>query len=367
MSPSRLSAIVLAVACAATGPEVEPRDPASTQAELDEATAARFAALALACVHLQYPNKVAHVMRDDADAGTPQTLTPAFYGCFDWHSAVHGHWMLARLARRFPDAELATEAKRALARSLTEANIAAEVAYIGRADRDGFERPYGLAWLLQLALELRQGDDADARRMAETLAPMESLAAERLLVWMGKLGFAIRSGEHSQSAFAFGLAWDWATATKHEPMLRALEKAADFYRNDRDCPLAYEPSGHDFLSPCLAEADFMRRVMDPKAFAAWVSAALPGIPEDGSAWMQPVTPSDRSDGKLAHLDGLNLSRAWMLEGIADGLPKGDRRRASLRATARVHADAGLAAVTGEHYAGGHWLGSFATYLTTRSR
>ena len=365
MSPSRLSAITLVVACAATGPEVEPRDPASTPAALDEATAARFAALALQCVHLQYPNKIAHVMRDDADAGTPETLTPAFYGCFDWHSAVHGHWMLARLARRFPDAQLAGQAKRALAQSLTEANIAAEVAYIGRADRDGFERPYGLAWLLQLALELRQWNDPDAQRMAETLAPLESLAAERLLVWLGKLGFAIRSGEHSQSAFAFGLAWDWAIATKHDAMRRALDRAAGFYRNDRDCPLTYEPSGHDFLSPCLAEADFMRRVIEPVAFATWVSAALPGIPPDGRVWMQPVTPSDRSDGKLAHLDGLNLSRAWMLEGIAAGLPENDPRRASLLATAHVHAEAGLAAVTGEHYAGGHWLGSFATYLTTR--
>ena len=359
--------IAFVLGCAATGPEVAGRDPGGEELpELDEATAGRFAALALACVHREYPNKIAHVMADDADARPPRELTPAFYGCFDWHSAVHGHWMLARLARRFPDAPFAADARAALRSSLTEANVAAEVAYVGREDRDGFERPYGFAWLLQLAAELRQWEDAEAQRLARTLAPLEALAAKRIATWVPKLGFPIRVGEHSQTAFAFGLVWDWSLAAGDAQMQAGLRDAATaFYAKDRACPIAYEPSGHDFLSPCLAEADFMRRVLAREAFATWLRAALPGIPDDGSTWLAPVAPSDRSDGKLAHLDGLNLSRAWMLDGIASGLPEGDPRRAALRSSARVHADAGLQAVTGEHYAGGHWLGSFATYLTTR--
>jgi hypothetical protein len=364
MSRRTLSTIAWLLACATTGPARDPRQ--SVALALDEATAGRFAALALACVHLEYPNKLAHVMRDDDDVGTPRSLTPAFFGCFDWHSAVHGHWLLAALAQRFPEAPFASRARDALAESLKEEHIAAEVAYIGRADREGFERPYGLAWLLQLCAELRQWDDPQARQWAQTLAPLEALAAERIATWVGKLGFPIRAGEHSQTAFAFGLVWDWAETAGDAKMRDVLAKAArDFYGDDRGCPIAYEPSGHDFLSPCLGEADFMRRVLAPEAFARWLRAALPGIPEDGRPWIAPTTPSDRSDGKLAHLDGLNLSRAWMLEGIAHGLPEGDPRRASLLRTANEHARAGLAAVTGEHYAGGHWLGSFATYLTTR--
>lgn len=367
MSRSTLIAIVLGLGCAVTGPERAASDPGGAELpELDEATAGRLAALALACVHREYPNKVAHVMRDDADARPPRELTPAFYGCFDWHSAVHGHWMLARLARRFPDAPFAADARTALQTSLTDENVAAEVAYVGRDDRDGFERPYGLAWLLQLAAELRQWEDPEAQRLARTLAPLEALAAKRLATWVPKLGAPIRVGEHSQTAFAFGLVWDWALTARDAPMQDALRDAATaFYANDRACPIAYEPSGHDFLSPCLAEADFMRRVLAPDVFAKWLHAALPGIPDDGRPWLEPMTPSDRSDGKLAHLDGLNLSRAWMLDGIASGLPAADPRRAALLSAARVHADAGLSAVTGEHYAGGHWLGSFATYLTTR--
>ena len=299
-------------------------------------------------------------MAKDEDAGTPRSFTPAFFGCFDWHSAVHGHWMLARLARRFPDAPFAPRARAALEASITPEKIAAELAYISRPDRVGFERPYGLAWLIQLGAELRQWDDPLAKQLHATLQPLVALASERLAGWIPKLGFPIRSGEHSQTAFAFGLAWE---EEELRPVLTRVGEA--FYGKDKDCPIAYEPSGHDFLSPCLAEADFMRRILPPERYATWLRGLLPGIPDDGSAWLRPVAPKDREDGKLAHLDGLNLSRAWMLEGIAHGLPDKDPRRASLRVSAREHAEAGLKAVTGEHYAGGHWLGSFATYLTTR--
>jgi hypothetical protein len=330
---------------------------------LDEASAARFAQLALDCVHKEYPNKIAHFMTSDVDLKPPRQLTPAFYGCYDWHSSVHGHWLLARVIKLFPKSEVAGKARAALALSLTPKNIATEVTYITTAGRDSFERPYGIAWLLQLAAELRTSDDRQFREWAATLAPLEAAGAKKVSSWLPKLAYPIRVGEHDQTAFAFGLIWDWAKATKDGAMEALLrEKAKQFYLPDKACPLAYEPSGQDFVSPCLAEADFVRRVMGPREFAQWLTAFLPQIPGDGSTvWLPVARVTDRSDPKLAHLDGLNLSRAWMLEGIADGLPSEDRRRKALSATARVHADASLSAVTSEHYVGSHWLGTFALY------
>lgn len=333
---------------------------------LDEAAAARFAALALACVHQEYPNKIAHTMASDADVKPPRVLTPAFYGCYDWHSSVHGHWLLARLAKDFPQAPFAAPARAALARSLTAANIEVEVAYLRGAGRASFERPYGLAWLLQLAAELRGWDDPQAREWSAALAPLEAESAQRIATWLPKLRYPIRVGEHSQTAFAFGLIHDWSEVAGNTDMAGLLgSRARAYYLADRDCPLRYEPSGEDFLSPCLAEADFMRRVLPAGVFAQWLSSFLPDIPGDGSAaWLAPGEVTDRSDPKLAHIDGLNLSRAWMLEGIAGGLPDDDQRRASLLAAARVHRETALPAVTGEHYEGGHWLGTFAVYLTS---
>jgi DUF2891 family protein len=332
---------------------------------LDAATAGRFAALALACVQKEYPNKLTHVLNSPADVKPPRELTPAFYGCYDWHSAVHGHWLLARVARIFPDAPFTREALAALAANITPAHIAGEVAYLSAPGRETFERPYGLAWLLQLAGELREWDAPQARPLSASLAPLEAAVADRLQTWLEKLAYPIREGEHAQTAFAFGLALDWARANR--PALAALleRRIREFHQKDRDCPIAYEPSGQDFLSPCLAEADLMRRVLPPAEFAAWLTAFLPHVPAGASAdWLPIGVVTDRTDGKLAHLDGLNLSRAWMLDGIASGLPATDTRRGSLLAAAKAHADSGLAAVTGEHYEGGHWLGSFATYLAT---
>jgi len=334
---------------------------------LDAGSAGRFAKLALACVHQEYPNKIAHVLQSDADVKPPRELTPAFYGCYDWHSSVHGHWLLARLARIFPDAPFAGAARAALAESLTPERLAGETAYLAGAGRVSFERPYGLAWLLQLAAELREWDDSQARTWSAALAPLERAAADRIRDWLPKLTHPIRIGEHDQTAFAFGLILDWSRTAGDEAKRELLvRRIGELYLGDVDCPLGYEPSGQDFLSPCLAEADLVRRVLAPAEFAEWLTEFLPRIPRDGSAgWLPPGVVTDPSDPKLAHLDGLNLSRAWMLEGIVSGLPPGDPRLVSLRATAAAHRAAGLAAVTGEHYEGGHWLGSFATYLVTR--
>jgi hypothetical protein len=342
---------------------------------LDASAAARFAALALKCLHQEYPNHISHTLNGDSDARPPHELTPAFYGCLDWHSDVHGHWLLVRLLRLYPDAPFAAAARAALDESFTTARIDSEASYLRGAGRASFERPYGLAWLLALATELRRFDDADARRWSGVLAPLETEVVARLESWLPKLQYPIRVGEHDQTAFAFGLIWDWADVVKDAEMSRLLTDAARrFYRHDRNCPLAYEPSGEDFLSPCLAEADFMRRVLPPAEFAAWLSGFLPQIPRTAKdaaahhvrAWLEPGVVTDRSDPKLAHIDGLNLSRAWMLEGIAHGLPPGDARITALEAAAARHAAAALPAVTGQYYEGGHWLGTFAVYLTSRA-
>jgi hypothetical protein len=333
---------------------------------MDAAAAQRFAGLALKCLHAEYPNHISHTMDSDADARPPRVLNPVFYGCYDWHSDVHGHWLLVRLLRLFPDAPFAPTARAELGRSLTPENIAGEIAYLKRGDRASFERPYGLAWLLQLSAELRSWKDPQAQDWASALRPLETEAASRLRSWVPKLNYPIRIGEHDQTAFSFGLIWDWAGTAGDAQMRNVLADAARrFYLNDRHCPLNYEPSGEDFLSPCLAEADFMRRVLDPPTFGRWLSNFLPGIPEKvAPAWLPPAVVTDRADPKLAHLDGLNLSRAWMVEGIAHGLAAGDRRVPALLAMAKNHREAALPAVTGEHYEGGHWLGTFAVYLTS---
>jgi hypothetical protein len=355
------AALSLGVVCA-MGAAAVAQNPA---APLGAAASARFAGLALKCLHDEYPNHISLTMDSDADARPPRQLTPAFYGCFDWHSDVHGHWMLVRLLRLMPDAPFAQEARGKLARSFTAENIAGELTFLQRPGRASFERPYGLAWLLKLAAELREWKDPQGLQWSNTLRPLESEAASRLESWLPRLHYPIRIGEHDQTAFSFGLIWDWAGVAGDTQMRALLSDAAHrFYLNDRNCPLNYEPSGEDFLSPCLAEADFMRRVLDPNAFGHWLTNFLPGISKDGSGWLQPAVVTDRADPKLAHIDGLNLSRSWMLEGIAHGLPQGDRRIPVLLAIAAQHREAALSAVTGEHYEGGHWLGTFAVYLTS---
>ena len=334
--------------------------------QLDAAAAERFARLALACVTKEYPNKISHVLNDNADVAPPRTLTPAFYGCYDWHSSVHGHWLLARLARKLPKTIFADEARAALRKNLTAENLKAEAAYMRGAGRASFERPYGLAWLLQLIAELREWDDPDAREMLANLQPLEEASLERLKTWLPKLSHPVRIGEHAQSAFALGLMLDYARAAGKEDFVKLLtEKARNFYLADKNAPLAYEPSGEDFLSPVLGEADVMRRVLAPAEFAKWLKEFLPQLPvKANTQWLPVAISPDPSDPKLAHLDGLNLSRAWMLEGILAGLPMDDARRPALAAAAKAHRAAGLAAVTGEHYEGGHWLGSFAVYLVS---
>ena len=339
---------------------------------LTEAAAGAFAALALDCVVKEYPNKIGLRLERDEDLAPPRELTPVFYGCYDWHSAVHGHWLLARLTRRFPEAGFAAEARSALDRNSTPERVAGEIAYVSVEGRRGFERPYGLAWLLQLDAELAEwardesaaaGDRERAARWRETLAPLVANAAERITEFFEKLEHPVRVGEHKQTAFSAGLIHDWAVSVGASEMRDLLAaRARVWFGGDRDCPAAYEPSGQDFLSPCLAEADFMRRALPPVEFVAWFDGFLP---EGPGPTLEPVfVPEDREDA-FGHLHGLHLSRAWMMRAVAGALPADDPRRAGLTALAVRNAEAGLAGVDPENYTGSHWLGSFAVYLLTQ--
>jgi len=333
---------------------------------------APFVAQAREAIHREYPAVLVLSMTGPEAIGRPREVTPAFWGSYDWHSAVHGHWTLVRALRMAPEAPWASEVRTALGVTLTREALAREHAFV--AARPGFERPYGLAWVLQLANELRglahDGgvDAALARDWQAWLEPLESLAIERLVTWAGRLPWPVRSGEHAQSAFAFGLALDWARATANEPVEAALtDQVRRLHRADTDAPIAYEPSGQDFLSPVLGVADLMRRVMTRTEYTGWLHRYLPEPSDERvERWLEPVTPPDRADGKFAHLDGLNLSRAWMLEGVVSALPVGHEYYSVLERAASRHAQAGLDAVrSGTDWMGTHWLASFAVYLLTR--
>jgi len=327
----------------------------------------RFSRLAMDCVHREYPNKVARTYKSDAGIGSPQELFPVFYGCFDWHSSVHGHWLLVRLLRTGPqDAPWRDEAIDKLNQSFTPENVAGEVASFKDVTPGSWERPYGLAWFLQLTAELREWDNPDAKKWLSALEPLETDIADSLKSWLPKLAYPIRLGTHNQSAFAFGLMLDWARVADDAEMERLIiERSKYFHNKDVNCPMDYEPSGEDFLSPCLMEADLMRRILAPGEFSDWFGSFMPDVPDNGSAdWLAPGIVTDASDGKLVHLDGVNSSRAWNLYNIARALPEGDARIPSLVAAAKVHQDTGVAAVSDQHYSGSHWLASFATYLMT---
>ncbi|MEM1389467.1 MAG: DUF2891 domain-containing protein [Pseudomonadota bacterium] len=327
----------------------------------------RFAILALDCVHREFPNKISHVMNSPADVAVPRALTPAFYGCFDWHSSVHGHWLLTRILTTQPDSVLADEIRATLAKSFTEEKFAGELSYYQTPGRASFERPYGIAWYLQLVAELHESDDPQLQAWREILRPLEDAIVVKIRAWLPRLQYPVRLGTHNQTAFAFGLMIDYARAVEDTAFEADLiEKTLAFHKDDTNCPLSYEPSGEDFLSPCLMEADLMRRILSRDDFGVWLSEFLPQIPtSETSDWLEPGIVLDASDGKLVHLDGVNLSRAWALEGIASALSEGDPRIPALLASAALHKEVGIAAVSDENYSGSHWLASFATYLTTQ--
>ncbi|WP_414621515.1 DUF2891 domain-containing protein [Calothrix sp. CCY 0018] len=331
--------------------------------KINETTASKLVELVLNCVECEYPHSNIYWLNSDEDVKPPRELTPAFYGCLDWHSSVHGHWLLTRLARCFPGASFSLLAKEALNKSLTPENIEGEVSYFKRHPR--FEIPYGVAWLLQLAAELHEWDDDCAKQWRTILQPLEIQIADNLQRWLDKLTICDRTGMHKQTAFGLSLILDWAITTKNTDFINLIEtKAKQFYLDNKNYSLRFEPLGYDFLSPSLAQADLMRRILTKNDFSDWLTEFLPDISVDNTNWLKPVQVDDSEDYMQAHFYGLNLSRAWMLEGIISGLPNQDKRINTLQNTATIHRQIGLANAVSEHYAASHWLGTFAVYLTT---
>lgn len=328
---------------------------AAIKLTMEEAT--RLAQLPLKCMQKEYPNKPGEVLAGPEELMGPRQMHPAFYGCFDWHSAVHGHWMLVYLLKQFPELEGREDMLKKLAQNLSAGNIASEVAYFSKPHNKSFERTYGWAWLLKLAEELHTWDHPQGREMARNLKPLADRMVELYMEFLPKLRYPVRVGEHTNTAFGLAFAWDYAKTTGQDSLRHLIElRAREFYSSDRQCPLAWEPSGYDFLSPCLEEADIMRRVLPPAEFGAWIKAFLPELSNPEFA-IAPGIVSDRSDGKLVHLDGLNFSRAWCLYGIAGALPE----YGHLRRAAGEHIQYSLPGMVDGGYEGEHWLASFAIY------
>jgi hypothetical protein len=288
----------------------------------------------------------------------PKDLHPTFYGCFDWHSSAHGHWMLVSLLRQFPNLTRKEEIKSMLLKTMSQENIFEEVDYFHQPQNSSFERTYGWAWILKLAEELILWDDPLARELEKNLQPLTNLMVEKYLEFLPKLIYPIRVGEHSNTAFALSLAYDYAKTTNHQSLLNLIkERALFWFENDQSCSLLWEPSGFDFLSPCFQEIDIMRKVLPPNDFKSWLKKFMPELFLT-SFELKPGIVSDRSDGKLVHLDGLNFSRAWCIYGLINDFPQ---EFSHLRSIANEHIQFSLPSIIDDNYEGTHWLGSFAIY------
>ena len=340
---------------------------------LNQSRASHFARLALKCARKEYPNKIEHVMSDEEQVKTPKALHPSFYGCYDWHSSVHGHWLLARLLRLYPALPEARGIRETLNANLTDDNIRVEDQYFKASGRQSYERPYGWAWLLKLHEELYAWHDADAQRWFKALQPLADTVIKKYTDFFEKQTYPIRVGTHFNSAFGLSFALDYANSVRgatpeRQQALgrlkeRIVESSRRYFAADVNYPAAWEPGGDDFLSGSLSEADLMRRVLKPVEFRRWFRRFLPGIARGRpGSLLTPAIVSDRSDPKIVHLDGLNLSRAWCMRNIASALPRTDPARGVLAASARRHAEATLQHIASGNYEGEHWLASFAVYM-----
>lgn len=320
----------------------------------------RMARLAFRCIHTEYSNHIMHTMQSDKDTGTPSGLHPAFYGCYDWHSSVHGHWLLVKLLKEFPGLEASDSIVSAIDISLTPANIAAEVAYFKATGRISFERPYGWSWLLKLSTELLTWDHPLGRKWYSVLQPLANRVVANYKTYLPGLYYPLRRGVHANTAFGIAFALDYARATGDKDFENLLlERSRFYYLKDKNIPASWEPEGDDFFSPALMEADLMRRVLGRKEFGQWFTAFLPHLP---ASLQQPAVVADRADPTGVHLDGLNLSRAWCMYEIAASLPPGSKMAATLKSTAIRHAQDALPHVVSENYLGTHWLATFAIYM-----
>lgn len=323
-----------------------------------------LAELPLNCINTQYPNKLGQTLENKEAIGEPQELHPAFYGCFDWHSSVHAHWSMVSLLKQFPDLKKAETIREKLKESLSAENIQGEIDYFKREQSDSFERTYGWAWLLKLAEEIETWNDPLADELGKNLAPLTELIVKKYIEFLPKLNYPIRVGEHSNTAFGLSFAYDYANAVEHTELKELIsERAKDFYLSDNNCPLTWEPGGFDFLSPCLEEVSIMSRVLPKNAFEMWLEDFLPQLKsEDFDVEVGEV--SDRTDGKLVHLDGLNFSRAWVFYGLINQYPE---KFSHLQEIADRHVSHSFPNLVGDSYEGGHWLGTFAIYALQESK
>lgn len=313
------------------------------------------------CIDREYPNKLGQVLGDSSYLATPRELHPAFYGCFDWHSSVHGHWTLVTLLSQFPDFQHQGDILRKLQANITKENIEKEMAYFDDMHNKNYERTYGWAWLFKLDEALREWDAPEGAVLQKNLVPLTDLLANKMVNFLDKLKYPIRVGEHTNTAFGMSFAYDYAK--KYHPILKSKieEKAREYYMNDAGCPLTWEPSGFDFLSPCLQEASLMQKVLSKQEFETWFEQFLPNFSANPKDYLQPAVVTDKSDGKLAHLDGLNFSRAWCLYEMGKGLsnPK-------MQNLAKEHFEFSYEKMDSGEYAGSHWLASFAAYALIKS-
>ncbi|MFP6882177.1 MAG: DUF2891 domain-containing protein [Roseibacillus sp.] len=332
--------------------------------KLDAEKAGTFMDLALAGIDREYPNKPGHVFKSDQDVRSPRKIHPVFYGHFDWHSSVHGHWALVRLLKLFPDHEKSAGVRKVLEARFTEKALRVEADYLGA--NKSFERMYGWGWALRLGLELRTWDDAQGVEWARRYAPIDAAILKNAREHLPKLDWPIRCGFHPETAFPLAQMLDYARGTRDADLEKLVrERCAAFYGKDVNYPVAYEPSGHDFFSSGLNEADLMRRVLPAAEFDQWLTGFFPGLAKkELGNLLEPVSPKDLEDGHLVHLVGLNLNRAWTMRGVAKVLPNDDARRFVLLEAADRHEAAGLKQVLSGSYEGEHWLGSFAVYLLT---
>ncbi len=333
---------------------------------LAPAVSLALSALPLKCLTREYPNKLDHVMNDAGEVKSPRALHPAFYGCYDWHSSVHGHWMLVKLLKTDPKLANAGDIRKKLNETLTAGNLQGEVAYLQGPGRKSFERTYGWAWLLKLAAELHGWDDVDGKRWSEALGPLADAFSQRYQDFIPKQTYPIRTGVHPNTAFGLAFALDYARVVGDEKLEKlVVERSKHYFLKDVAIPVHLEPGGEDFFSPSLMEASLMRRVLVEKEFVPWADKFFSGYDAKKlAAILKPAIVSDRSDPKLAHLDGLNLSRAWCMREIASALPKGSKEQKLLFSAAQDHSKAALPAVASGHYEGEHWLASFALYMLT---
>lgn len=321
------------------------------------AEANKLIEMPLHCVGTEYPYKPGETLESKADLVEPVSVHPIFYGCFDWHSAVHGYWSMVTLLKQFPEMDRAEEVRKLLKEKITAENVATEVAFFEKPINKSFERTYGWAWLLKLSEELHNWDDPMAKELEQNLKPLADIIVLRYKEFLPKLKYPIRVGEHTNTAFGLTFAYDYAEALNDLELKAMIEKRArDFYFTDENCPITWEPSGYDFLSPCLEEVDIMRRVLSSEEFTTWMDKFLPQL-ADENYHLKVDEVSDRTDGKLVHLDGLNFSRAWVFYGLAKEYPKYKH----LDNLANEHIAYSYPNLVGDSYEGGHWLGSFAIY------